>query len=47
MYVFCKVVETILLCSSTHEKKSKTNIVIKGNKFYLKHNSLADVSIQF
>eukprot|EP00124_Ichthyophonus_hoferi_P000134 Ihof_evm24s4 gene=Ihof_evmTU24s4 len=28
--------------SSTHERKSKTNIIMKHDKFYLKHNSLTD-----
>jgi DNA-directed RNA polymerase III subunit RPC2 len=36
--------------SSTHEKKSKTNVLCKANKYYLTHNSLTDpipVSIIF
>eukprot|EP00123_Amoebidium_parasiticum_P016330 comp23392_c4_seq1/m.38764 comp23392_c4_seq1/g.38764 ORF comp23392_c4_seq1/g.38764 comp23392_c4_seq1/m.38764 type:complete len:1167 (-) comp23392_c4_seq1:231-3731(-) len=28
--------------SSTHERKSKTNLTMKHDKFYLKHNSLTD-----
>ena len=28
--------------SSTHERKSKTNIVVKHGKFYLRHNTFAD-----
>lgn len=28
--------------SSTHERKSRTNLVIKSNKYYLKHNSFTD-----
>jgi len=28
--------------SSTHERKSKTNIIVKGSKIYLKHNTLGD-----
>ncbi|EEB11303.1 DNA-directed RNA polymerase III subunit 127.6 kDa polypeptide, putative [Pediculus humanus corporis] len=28
--------------SSTHEKKSKTNIIIKKDKFYLRHNAFSD-----
>eukprot|EP01098_Paradermamoeba_levis_P010664 TRINITY_DN4487_c0_g3_i2.p1 TRINITY_DN4487_c0_g3~~TRINITY_DN4487_c0_g3_i2.p1 ORF type:complete len:1132 (+),score=308.58 TRINITY_DN4487_c0_g3_i2:455-3397(+) len=28
--------------SSTHERKSRTNIVVKHGKFYLKHNSLSE-----
>lgn len=31
--------------SSTHEKKSRTNVIIKGNKYYLSHNTFTDVSI--
>lgn len=31
--------------SSTHEKKSKTNVLCKANKYYLTHNSLTDVKI--
>lgn len=30
--------------SSTHDKKSRTNIIMKKNKYYLKHNTLQDVS---
>lgn len=29
--------------SSTHEKKSKTNVLAKGNKYYLKHNLFIEV----
>lgn len=32
----------ILMCSSTHERKSKTAIFVKNNKIYLKHNSIAE-----
>uniref|UniRef100_A0A1B6DRA4 DNA-directed RNA polymerase subunit beta n=1 Tax=Clastoptera arizonana TaxID=38151 RepID=A0A1B6DRA4_9HEMI len=28
--------------SSTHDKKSRTNVIMKKNKYYLKHNSLQD-----
>ena len=28
--------------SSTHDRKSKTNLIFKGNQFYLKHNSFTD-----
>lgn len=31
--------------SSTHEKKSRTNVFIKGNKYYLGHNTFTDVSL--
>ena len=31
-----------LVISSTHERKSRTNLITKGNKYYLKHNSFAD-----
>lgn len=29
--------------SSTHEKKSKTYIYVKGNKYYLGHNTFTEV----
>jgi DNA-directed RNA polymerase beta subunit len=29
--------------SSTHERKSKTNIIVKNSKIYLKHNSFTDL----
>ena len=32
--------------SSTHDKKSRTNVVMKKGKYYLKHNTLQDVSIK-
>ena len=32
----------ILICSSTHERKSKTAIFVKNGKIYLKHNSIAE-----
>ncbi len=28
--------------SSTHERKSRTNLVVKANRYYLKHNSFTD-----
>ena len=28
--------------SSTHERKSRTNLIVKGRKYYLKHNSFTD-----
>lgn len=28
--------------SSTHERKSRTNLIMKGGKYYLKHNSFTD-----
>jgi DNA-directed RNA polymerase III subunit RPC2 len=31
--------------SSTHEKKSRTNVIVKNGKYYLKHNTLQDVCI--
>lgn len=34
-----------ILCvpfSSTHEKKSRTNLVVKQGRFYLKHNTLSE-----
>lgn len=30
--------------SSTHDKKSRTNVVTKRGKYYLKHNLLQEVS---
>lgn len=33
---------TCSVTSSTHEVKSKTNICIKGTRYYLKHNSLTE-----
>ena len=35
--------QNIFLSSSTHERKSKTNIVMKANRYYLKHNTLSEV----
>jgi len=31
-----------LVCSSTHEKKSRTNMIVKQGRFYLKHNTLSE-----
>lgn len=28
--------------SSTHERKSRTNLIMKSNKYYMKHNSFSD-----
>lgn len=28
--------------SSTHEKKSRTNMIVKQGRFYLKHNTLSE-----
>ena len=28
--------------SSTHERKSRTNLIVRGGKYYLKHNSFTD-----
>ena len=28
--------------SSTHERKSRTNLIMKSSKYYLKHNSFMD-----
>ena len=30
--------------SSTHDKKSRTNIIAKNGKYYMKHNTFQDVS---
>jgi uncharacterized Tic20 family protein len=32
-----------LFTSSTHERKSRTNVVAKKGRFYLNHNSLTEV----
>ena len=40
MLVFWMIVH-----SSTAERKSRTNIVTKGNKFCLKHNALSEVRV--
>ena len=29
--------------SSTHERKSRTNVIVKDGRFYLSHNSLNEV----
>lgn len=31
--------------SSTHEKKSRTTVFVKGNKYFMGHNSFTDVNI--
>lgn len=31
--------------SSTHEKKTRTNVIVKNGKYVLRHNALSDVSI--
>lgn len=31
--------------SSTHEKKTRTNIIVKNGKYVLRHNALSDVCI--
>lgn len=31
--------------SSTHEKKTRTNVIVKKGKYVLRHNALSDVSI--
>ncbi len=33
------------LFSSTHEKKTKTDVIFKKNKVYLKHNAFTEVSV--
>ena len=33
---------TCQVTSSTHEKKSRTNVIVKNGKYYLKHNTLTD-----
>lgn len=30
--------------SSTHEKKTRTNVIVKNGKYVLRHNALSDVS---
>lgn len=29
--------------SSTHEKKTRTNVIVKNGKYVLRHNALSDV----
>lgn len=31
--------------SSTHEKKTRTNVIVKNGKYVLRHNALSDVII--
>lgn len=31
--------------SSTHDTKSRTNIIAKNGKYYMKHNTFQDVSL--
>lgn len=31
--------------SSTHEKKTRTNVIVKNSKYVLRHNALSDVSL--
>lgn len=31
--------------SSTHEKKTRTNVILKNGKYVLRHNALSDVSL--
>lgn len=33
-----------IVTSSTHDKKSRTLVIMKKGKYFLKHNSLQDVS---
>lgn len=40
-----QAVSTLQSCSSTHERKSKTNVVMKKEKYYMQHNTFSDVSI--
>jgi hypothetical protein len=35
-----------LVTSTTHDKKSRTLVIVKKGKYFLKHNSLQDVSQQ-
>lgn len=37
LYIFLS-----LVYSSTHEKKSRTNMIVKQGRFYLKHNTLSE-----
>ncbi|XP_044268535.1 DNA-directed RNA polymerase III subunit RPC2 isoform X2 [Tribolium madens] len=39
----CKFGVQCSVTSSTHEKKSRTNVLCKGTKYYLGHNSLTDL----
>lgn len=42
LYIGWYLIETFFF-SSTAEKKTKTDIITKGGKFYLKHNTLTEV----
>lgn len=33
--------------SSTHEKKSRTNVFVKGNKYFMGHNTFTEVGFFF
>lgn len=33
--------------SSTHEKKTRTIVIVKNGKYVLRHNALSDVSVTF
>lgn len=43
-YLISSVTHFIDWCSSTHERKSRTNVVTKHNKFYVNHNSFTEVT---
>lgn len=32
----------VFYSSSTHEKKSRTNMIVKQGRFYLRHNTLSE-----
>lgn len=34
--------QLVFPCSSTHEKKSRTNMAVKQGRFYLRHNTLSE-----
>lgn len=34
--------DPVLNSSSTHEKKSRTNMIVKQGRFYLRHNTLSE-----
>lgn len=41
-FTFVYLASLFLNLSSTHEKKSRTNMIVKQGRFYLKHNTLSE-----
>ena len=42
-YKSCHNFITVPFFSSTHERKSKTDVIVKHEKYYLKHNTFSEV----